>query len=459
MRKYGIILAIVILGGGAAAYYFTGDRTANASGAQVAAQGRGRAGRGNANQNAGGGGFGGFGGGGRNSGPRPPMTVELASATRADMADTVTVVGNLIGAATVDAVPKAQGRLEAVFVKLGDAVRRGQAVAKIEDREIQEQVKQQEAAHGVAQATIRQREAALKLAQNNLDRSKSLYDRQLLARQAMDDTDANYQAAQAQLDLARATMDQSKARLDELKINLANTVITAPVDGFIGKRTLDPGASVGVNTSFISVVDIRTVRLVINVVEKDLRRINTGTIAQVEVDAYPGETFNGRVARVAPILDPASRTAQVEIEIPNSTYRLKPGMYARATFTVEKHEHALVIPTLSVVDVSGKIGVFLPNGEVATFHPVTVGIEHQDVTEITTGLDEGQKIITTGAAALREGDRITLPSQRGGGAARGGRGRSGDGAGSAGGPAGDTPPANATQGQGGRRSGGAPTGR
>jgi RND family efflux transporter MFP subunit len=451
MRKYGIILAIIVLGGGAAAYYFTGDRTA--SGAQQGTQGQGRSGRG-ANQNAGGGG-GGFGGGGRGfGGPRPPMTVELASVTRSDMADTVTVVGNLIGAATVDAVPKAQGRLESVFVKLGDPVRRGQAVAKLEDREIEQQVKQQEAAYGVAQATIRQREAALKLAQNNLERSRSLFERQLLARQAMDDTDANYQAAQAQLDLAKATMDQSKARLDELKINLDNTIITAPVDGFVGKRTLDPGASVGVNTSFMSVVDIRTVRLVINVVEKDLRRINPGTMAQIEVDAFPGEKFSGRVARVAPILDPASRTAQVEIEVPNPTYRLKPGMYARATFTVEKHDHALVVPTLSVVDVSGKIGVFVPNGDTATFHPVTVGIEHQDMTEITSGLDENQKIISTGAAALREGDRITLPGQRAGapGAARGGRGRRGGGAGATG-------STNASEGQGGRRSGGAPAGR
>ena len=155
-------------------------------------------------------------------------------------------------------------------------------------------------------------------------------------------------------------MAQAGARLDELKINLANTIITAPVDGFIGKRTLDPGASVGVNTSFISVVDIRTVRLVINVVEKDLRRIHQGTAVEVEVDAYPGENFNGRVARLAPILDPATRTAQVEIEIPNPGYRLKPGMYARARFTVEKHDNALVVPTPAVVDLQGKMGVWLP---------------------------------------------------------------------------------------------------
>jgi HlyD family secretion protein len=340
------------------------------------------------------------------------------------MIDTVTVVGNLIGAATVDAVPRGQGRLLAVYVKLGDAVRGGQAIAKIEDRELVEQIKQAEATLNVSQATIRQRQADLKLAQNNMERSKSLYERDLLPRQTFDDTDARYQAAQAQLELSMAQLEQTRSRLDELKINLSNTVITAPVDGFIGKRTLDPGASVGPNTSFISVVDIRTVRLVINVVEKDLRRITQGTIVEVEVDAYPGETFNGRVARVAPILDPATRTAQVEIEIPNTAYRLKPGMYARARFTVERHDRALVVPTGALVDVQGKLGVWTPGeGDTPTFQPVTIGIEQQDFSEITSGVTEGENVISTGAAALRAGDRIVLAGQRGGGNRTGGSGR------------------------------------
>ena len=422
MRKYGIILLLLVAAGGAAVYYFSGDRSASAA-AQAEVQREARAQRGGGG-GMGGGGFGGGGFGGR--GPRPPMTVELAPVVRRDMIETVTVVGNLVGAATVDAVPRGQGRLDAVYVKLGDAVRQGQPIAKIEDRELVEQIKQAEATYNVSQATIRQRQADLKLAQNNMERSKSLFERDLLPRQTFDDTDARYQAALAQLELAQAQMAQSGARLDELKINLANTIITAPVDGFIGKRTLDPGASVGVNTSFISVVDIRTVRLVINVVEKDLRRIHQGIPAEVEVDAYPGENFNGRVARLAPILDPATRTAQVEIEIPNPGYRLKPGMYARVMFTVEKHEKALVVPTLAVVDLQGKLGLWVPGeGDSPSFQPVTTGIEQQDFTEIMTGVTEGQKVISTGAAALRAGDRIVLPGGRAGGSggrAAGGRG-------------------------------------
>jgi len=453
MRKYGLILLLLAIAGAGAAYYFSGDRAASAAQqAEISREARQQSRGGGGGGGGFGGGGGGFGGFGR--GPRPPMTVELAPVVRKDMIDTVMVVGNLIGAATVDAVPRGQGRLDAVYVKLGDPVRQGQPIAKIEDREIVEQIKQAEATYNVSQATIRQRQADLKLAQNNMERSKSLFERDLLPRQTFDDTDARYQAAMAQLELAQAQMAQSKARLDELKINLSNTIIASPVDGFIGKRTLDPGASVGVNTSFISVVDIRTVRLVVNVVEKDLRRIHQGITADVEVDAYPGENFNGRVARVAPILDPATRTAQVEIEIANPGYKLKPGMYARVKFTVEKHDNALVVPTMAVVDIEGKLGVWVPGeGDTPSFQPVTVGIEQQDVTELTSGVTEGQKIISTGAAALRAGDRIVLPGQRAGGGARagggnraGGRGggRRGEGGGGQGGREGGT---NANQGQ------------
>ena len=122
---------------------------------------------------AGGGGFGGGGFGGA----RLPMTVELASVKRADMAERVTVVGNLIGEATVETVPKVAGRLESVSVRLGDSVRRGQTLAKIEDRELLEQINQARASFEVSAATIRQREADLRFAQTNLDRSKNLFDR------------------------------------------------------------------------------------------------------------------------------------------------------------------------------------------------------------------------------------------------------------------------------------------
>lgn len=362
----------------------------------------------------------GAGGGGR-GGARPPMPVEFAQVKRANVAERVTIVGNLIGAATVEAVPKVNGRLESVNVRLGDAVRRGQQIAKVEDREIREQVRQQEAAFKVSEATIRQREADLKLAQTNLERNRSLLERQLLPRQTFDDTEARYQAALAQLDLARAQFEQSKARLDELRINLGNTVIASPVDGFVGKRYLDPGAAVSPNAPVASVVAIGTVRMVANIVEKDVKKLTVGMPAQVEVDAFPGEKFTGKIGRIAPVFDPQTRTAEMEIEIPNSDFRLKPGMYARVDLTIDSRQNAMTVPSNAVVDFEGKTGVFIAGPSArqpqpasnppadsltARFQPVQTGIRDGEQVEITSGLNEGARVITTGATALRDGDRI-----------------------------------------------------
>jgi len=412
-----ILLGVVIGAGALAGAYSLGlvGAPASPSGAASAAGPPG-----------GGGGRGGFGGG---SFGRAPLTVELAQAARATLEEEVTVVGSLVGDATVSVVPRVSGRLQDISVRLGDRVRREQRLAKIEDFEIVEQVRQAEAALEVSRATIRQREADLALARTSAERSRSLFAQELLPRQTLDDSEARYQAAMAQLDLARAQNAQSTARLDELRINLANTVVTSPVDGFVARRAVDPGAFVSQNAAVVDVVDISTVRLVANVVERDLRKLVAGNPTTVEVDAFPGEQFEGRIARVSPVLDPATRTAPIEIEIANADFRLRPGMYARVGIRTGTDTDALVVPATAVVDLGGRRGVFVPVNNQALFRIVQVGRERRDVVELLGGIGEGDTVITTGAGSLRDGDTVVIAgdgsADRGdgqSGPARGGRG-------------------------------------
>ena len=430
MKKLVIIVVIVAAIAGAA--FYAGVRSNSpAPGTQTAAAPS--AGRGGGGRGAGGAGR----GGGRGS--AGPLTVEVAIAHKGPVAQELVVVGNLIGDATVSVVPRAAGRLQTISVRLGDAVRRGQRIASIEDYELREQVKQQEAALEVARATIRQREADLQLAETNAERSRNLFARQLLPKQALDDTEARYQSAVAQLDLARAQNTQSLARLEELRINLANTQIVSPVNGFVARRTADPGAFVSPNAPIVDVVDIGRVRLVANIVEKDLKQIRAGDNTQVEVDAFPGQTFIGRIARIAPVLDPSTRTASIEVEIPNPGYRLKPGMYARVIVTTDVRRDALVVPTNAVVDFGNQRGVFMAATDgTVSFRPVRLGIEAADRIEIVDGLTAGDRVVTTGSGALRDGQQVVVlgehptpavadesdgpsrPGPRGGGGQRGG---------------------------------------
>jgi RND family efflux transporter MFP subunit len=369
---------------------------------------------------------GGRGGGGRfgaaGGNTRAPMTVELGRVTRASIGEQITVVGNLVADQTVAVAPRATGRLQTISVRLGDRVTRGQPIAKIEDFELVEQVRQAEAAQEVALATIRQRQADLKLAQTNVERNRDLFQRKILAKQTLDDTEARFQAALAQLDLAQAQQVQSKARLDELRITLDNTVITSPVNGFVARRAVDPGAFVSQNAPVVDVVDIARVRLIVNVVERDLRQLQAGNPAQVQVDAFPGETFQGRIARVSPVLDPTTRTAPLEIEIPNPSYRLRPGMYARVGIATGGKKDALVVPANAVADLGGRRGVFIPQNDTAVFRVVQLGLEQPTMIEVLGGLKENDTVITTGSAALRDGDRILLPDDEGTATARSGRG-------------------------------------
>jgi RND family efflux transporter MFP subunit len=190
----------------------------------------------------------------------------------------------------------------------------------------------------------------------------------------------------------------------------------------------------------VVVVDISSLRLVANVVEKDLKAVNAGDKAVVGVDAFPGENFNGRIARVSPILDPATRTAVIEIEIPNPAYRLKPGMYANVTLELETRENILTVPKVALVDSGGNRGVYQPNSEGrAEFKAVKIGLEDNEKAEILGGLSEGEIVVSAGAGALRRNDQLMIaggndgPSRRGPGGEGNPGGRRGPGQGPGGG--------------------------
>jgi RND family efflux transporter MFP subunit len=395
---FGLVAAVAVAAG--TWYYWAESQETAAASANASSPGGGAA--------AGRGGRGGRG---------AAMAVEAGTASRRELTDYITVVGNLIGEATVDVVPRVAGRLDSVQVQLGDRVSRGQPVAKVEDRELREQVNQSEANIQVNRATVTARENDLRVAESALERAKTSFERGLISKQGLEDAEARYNAAQSQLDVAKAQLTSTQARLDELKINLANTVLVAPMDGVVSKRNLDPGAFAGGNTVVLSLVDIGTVRLIANLVERDFKRVEQGGNALVEVDAFPGEQFRGRVSRVAPVFDPGTRTATMEIAIPNPGFRLKPGMYARVRLTADSKPNALAVPRNAVVDVGGRRGVYLLDGDVARFQPVETGLSDGDFIEVVSGLEEGARLVTVGALALRDGERVSVI----GAGARGGR--------------------------------------
>jgi multidrug efflux pump subunit AcrA (membrane-fusion protein) len=190
MKKLVIAVAVVVAAGATTYYWLKmrgGNATASSSTGSPSAPGGAAGGR--------------TGGGGRGA---APMTVDTAAASRQEIIDYVTVVGNLIGEATVDVAPRVNGRIESINVRLGDRVAKGQLIAKMENYDVREQVKQAEASLELARATARQREFDMKASQTTFDRQKSLYDRQLQTKQTLEDAEARYNASVAQVDVAKA---------------------------------------------------------------------------------------------------------------------------------------------------------------------------------------------------------------------------------------------------------------
>ena len=317
------------------------------------------------------------------------------------MAAHLTVVGNLIGLQTVDIAPRTGGRLLSVNVQLGDRVRRGQVLAKVEDREIVEQVRAAEASQEVAKATIRQREADLKVAELNFERSKNLFARQLLAKQALDDAESRYLAAVAQLDLSKAQLSRRTTRASqELRINLQHTSVTSPVDGFVGKRNVDPGAMVNTNTAIASVVDISRLQLVVNVVEKDLRMVNAGDVGDRRSRRLSGREVQrphrarraGARSRDAHRVDGSRNPEQRQPAEARHVCAHQPhrrGAQEHAGRAEERGDR--LREQARRVDAERR-------ERRAQFVPVTLGIEGPEQIEILGGLKEGDRFVTTGAA-------------------------------------------------------------
>ena len=266
-----------------------------------------------------------FGGGGRGGGPRLPMTVETAAVKRADMSPQITVVGNLIGAATVEATPRSAAGSTTSSCAWATASRRASA----RKNRGQRAPGTDQAGAGLVRGRRRRRFVSA--------RPTCVWRRPTRSRATC--STASYSEADlrrhrcrygrgGQLDLAKAQFTQSQARLEELKINLANTTILSPVSGFIGKRssTPAPGSRPTPRSS-------RSWTSVWSGWSPTSSKRTSGGFTRAcrrsRVDAFPGEKFSGSVAHVAPVLDPATRTAQIEVEIPNPQFRLKPGMYAQ----------------------------------------------------------------------------------------------------------------------------------
>jgi RND family efflux transporter MFP subunit len=276
---------------------------------------------------------------------------------------------------------KVSGTLEHNEVDMGMLVASGRMLALIDTTELYQQYEQTSATY----------ENSLML----YDRAKQLFEKNLASKQDVDN--------------AEATMKVAKANFDAAATHLSYAHVTAPFTGFVTKRYLDNGALVTSNsTALFTMMFLDSVKVIVYVPEKELQQMYRVRTARVTFDALPGEEFTGHVSRFSEAVDLTTRTMPVEVDIPNRSRVIKPGMFADVSFTVGEHPNAMTLETDVLLKDDTSSYVFVLQEARARRIRVRIGAEHDSHTEITEGLAGTVDVIVTGQQFVKDGATVTL---------------------------------------------------
>jgi RND family efflux transporter MFP subunit len=342
-------------------------------------------------QSRGGGGGGPGGGGGRGPGGRGggggPPAVETAAVETGSIAREIEVTGTVEPLRSVGVNAQAAGALTTVNAEEGDFVQRGAVMARLDARELEAQV-----------ASAR---ANWEVARDAFSRAQQLRDRQVI-------TQAEYDAARAAEAAARASLDQVRTRVGYM-------VVRAPASGVVTEKLVEVGAVVGAQTKLFTIAEVSTLVTRVGVSELDVGSLRSGQSARVMLDAYPGQRFEGRIRRIFPSADPATRLVPVEVALTGEAAQAaRPGFLARVAFALGAREDVLLVPASAVVGQAGAQQVFVVVNGKAERRTVETGLSSEGRVEIVSGLRVGEAVVTTGSNNVRNNADVRVVSGPGG---------------------------------------------
>ena len=301
--------------------------------------------------------------------------------SRGTLARTTTVAGILEPLRTVGVNAQLSGSLLSVNAEEGNYVRQGQTLARIDARELEAQVKSAE--------------ASLEFAQSSATRSDELWRQKII-------TASEYERDRAALTAAQATLEQLKTRL-------GYAVIRSPISGVVTEKRLETGDIVSPQTRLFSVADVSMLVSRVMVSELEVPLLKTGATVDVTVDALGGARVQGRIRRVFPAADSATRLVPVEVALTGSSLsQLRPGYTIRSTFRLGTRDDVLIIPTRAVMGPAGARTVVAVRQGRAERRIVRVGPDIEGTTQVLEGLSLGDTVIVAGQALLRDGAPVRI---------------------------------------------------
>ncbi|MDP1992061.1 MAG: efflux RND transporter periplasmic adaptor subunit [Syntrophales bacterium] len=358
--------------------------------------------------------------------------------TRGDLRAKVTATGTVSAVTTVLVGTQVSGTVKEIFVDFNSPVKKGQLLAQIDPELSQARVAQARANLLSAEAGVEKAAAALQDAKRTLERNRTLWDRNFIARSDLDTSETNQQSAAAQLSVAKAQVEQARAALRQEETNLQYTRILSPVDGVVISRNVDVGQTVAASfqtpTLFSIAQDLTRMQIDTNVDEADIGRISVGQTVQFTVDAYPDSAFPGKVAEVrnAPTTIQNVVTYDVVVKVANPELKLKPGMTANVSIITALEKDVLKVPNAAirfkwqpagaesdrggaragaeqtkaggVANAAKTQGVWILDGKKPRRVPVSLGINDGSNTAVISGeLKEGDAVIIEATGQAKKG--------------------------------------------------------
>jgi len=293
-----------------------------------------------------------------------------------------------------------------VPVEMGDRVKAGQLLVQLDTTDIALQVQQAEAALEVALAGQRSARAALENARANLARTEELFRQGVASQRDLDN--ARLAFDQASAGVADAQVKQAEAALASARQQLANSSITSPIAGWVSSRRIDPGEMASPTNPLLTIVDISSVFAECNVPESEVGRLKLGQKVPVKIPAVQAEPLEGELVNLAPAADQQSKAFAARIKLANPDGQIKPGMFAEVELSTLTRENVLVIPKEALVEKSGQLVVLTVKEGRAVETPVRTGISDGLQVEILEGLNAGDQVIVAGQNIVQNNARVEI---------------------------------------------------
>ncbi|MDD4570287.1 MAG: efflux RND transporter periplasmic adaptor subunit [Tepidanaerobacteraceae bacterium] len=372
------------------------------------------------------------------------VPIEAKEVKLESIKDITKLTGTIEAEDDVKVTSKIPGRVDQVLKDVGDFVEKGESLIILETTELQNQLAQAEAALAMAQANLSANEdavlpqqleqvrAGLEQAEANYvnakadyERMKALYEEEAISKQVFDGMTLKFQVAKTQYETAQEQFKLTKERLPKniealkaqvrqaesavalIQTNMDNSIISSPVTGIISNKLTNDGEVIAAGYPLLTVVNIDTVKVVIDVAEEEINKIKDGQEVDITVGAIGGEKIKGITTIVSPASNP-TRLFQVKISINNEDHTLKPGMFAEVDVEKGIKENVIVLPKDAILlKKHGNVAFVVSDGK-AVERMVKLGITNGSKVEIVEGINPGEKVVVKGQNILKEGTSVKL---------------------------------------------------